>query len=111
MTPTAKITVGGAKRRVTLNATIDTGFDGDVCIPADTAVTLGLDLIDQIEVELADGSRNRELVFGGFAVFLGKKRMVEILLTEGDETLVGTNLMSDCKLAVDFRAEKVALTR
>jgi len=111
MSPTTKVTVGGVKGRVTLEAIIDTGFDGDICIPVKTATELGLELVGQDEFELADGSKKRGFIFEGFAILLGKKRVVEISLTDSEETLVGTNLRAGCKLTVDFASGKVNLTR
>src|SRR5262245_3073465 len=111
MSPRAKITVGGNKRRVSFDAIIDTGFDGDLCIPVETAITLGLDLIGRVEAELADGSKGRELVFQGFASFLGKRRPVEILMTDSDDALIGTNLLADCKLLIDFATGQIKITK
>ena len=44
MTPMTKVEVGGTRRSVELDAIIDTGFDGDICVSLDVAVTLGLEL-------------------------------------------------------------------
>ena len=60
MSPTTKVTVGGVKGRVTLEAIIDTGFDGDICIPVKTATELGLELVGQDEFELADAAKNED---------------------------------------------------
>jgi predicted aspartyl protease len=42
---------------VTLAAIVDTGFDGDFCLPTAHEVQLGLELIGERLVELADGTR------------------------------------------------------
>jgi predicted aspartyl protease len=35
---------------------LDTGFDGFLCLPTPVAVSLGLELIDVVSSELADGT-------------------------------------------------------
>jgi predicted aspartyl protease len=61
------IEVIGMRRTVTVTALLDTGFDGDVCLPITLAVSLGLELVAQGWVEYADGRRERELAFAGTA--------------------------------------------
>lgn len=111
MTPRTDVVVRGARRKVTVTAVIDTGFDGDICLPTKVATELGLELIGAASVELADGSQHKELVFRGSAVFLGKRRRVEILLTESEEALLGTGLLAGCRMSVDFDTGKVRLAR
>jgi predicted aspartyl protease len=111
MTPQVEVIVGGARQRVQMTACLDTGFDGDLCLPTDIGLTLGLELTGSEAVELADGSCQPELVFKGFAVFLGKRRNVKIYLTESEEALVGTGLLGGCRLSVDFDTGKVRIKR
>src|SRR6266851_5481108 len=102
MTPWTEVEVGGTRRSVVMDAIIDTGFDGEVCVPLDLGVTLGLELIAVTLVELADGSKKRDLLFAGKAKFLKKKQDVEISITNGEEALIGTALLAGCRLSVDF---------
>lgn len=111
MTPKTDVEVGGTRRTVALKAIVDTGFDGDICVPLNVAVTLGLELKGTGFMELADGSQRQELVFSGSVQLLGETRAVAILLTNGEEALVGTDLLADCRLTVDFPADKVRLVR
>src|SRR5438094_939257 len=109
MTPMAEIEVSGTRRKVTLDASIDTGFDGHVCIPIDVGVTLGLELNGRTQVELADGSQKVELLFPGQATFLDKKQRVRMTLTDSEEALIGTELLTGCRLSVDFDSGDVQL--
>ena len=111
MTPTSQLEVQGSRGAVELTAIIDTGFDGHLCLPTSLAVGLGLELSGQNEVELADGTRKMELVFAGTVRFLDDRRDVAIYLTDGDEALIGTRLLSDCRISIDFTTGKVQLTR
>jgi clan AA aspartic protease len=111
MTPTIKLKVFGLRSSMTLTAIIDTGFDDHLCLPVGVAVTLGLTLDTQHLVELADGTQKDELVFAGDVSFMGKKKKVRIYLTNSEDALVGTRLLEDCRLTIDFPTGKVKIKR
>ena len=111
MTPKASVEVGGIRRSIALEAIVDTGFTGYLCVPIRVAVTLGLELIGHEYVELGDGSRKKEFIFMGSIKFLGDAQEAEILLAEGDFGLIGTRLLDDCRLTVDFPAKDVKIVR
>jgi clan AA aspartic protease len=111
MTPTAEIEVSGFRSSIKIEALIDTGFNGFICMPLERAVTLGLELVGSEIVELADGSQRRDVLFGGTAKLLRHARPVKISLTEGDDTLIGTELLDDCRLTIDFPRGKVQLKK
>jgi clan AA aspartic protease len=94
-----------------VKAIVDTGFDGEVCVPLDLGVTLGLELIAVAVVELADGSQKENLIFAGKVKFLKKTQDVEISLTNGEQALIGTELLAGCRLSVDFDTGNVRLKR
>jgi len=101
----------GSRTRVPITAIIDTGFEGSICLPTVLAVRLGLELTGQTEVELADGTIRRQLVFGGSVHLLGETREVAIYLTDSDDALLGTALLDGCRLTIDFPMGKVKLVR
>jgi len=111
MTPTTQIEVSGRRQSVVVEAIIDTGFDGELSLPKEIAITLGLKLIGFDEFELADGSEIRELQFKGRARLAGKTRTVRILVSDSQDTLIGTQLLKDCQLTVDFSTNKVRIVR
>lgn len=111
MTPTYEIRVRGARADIELTAIVDTGFDGDLCLPIEVAVPLGLELVGREPIELADGTQKNELLFAAQVECLGETREVTAFLTESDDPLIGTNLLSDCRLTVDFTTERVTLVR
>jgi hypothetical protein len=67
--------------------------------------------VSQGYVELADGTMKKELPFAGSVQFLGETRAAQIYLTDSDDALIGTSLLSDCRLVVDFPAGAVHLKR
>ena len=50
-------------------------------------------------------------LFAGSVQFLGETRAVPINLTDNDDAIIGTSLLADCRLLVDFPAAAVRLTR
>jgi len=63
-TPVVPLRVLGTRGDITVEGILDTGFDGFLCLPMPLAVTLGLELIDVVRTELADGTViEDELVF------------------------------------------------
>jgi len=65
--PRIPVVVEGVRGDLTLEAVIDTGFDGELCLPLAVAIELGLELYGAQRVQLADGSIKSELVFLGRA--------------------------------------------
>lgn len=100
--PVVEVTISGRRGDITCPAIIDTGFDGEICLPVEVAVQLGLELAGIQSVMLADGTIKKELVFIG-KVSLGKREEeARIILTEARDTLLGTGLLWDSKLEIDF---------
>ncbi len=110
LTPMVAVEVAGSKRAKVLQAIIDTGFDGFLCLPVETAVKLGLELAGQDVIELADGTAKEELFFKGFVRFLGRNRRVKIYLTNSDDALIGTDLLKGSRLLLDFSKEPVRVS-
>ena len=111
MVPTFPIEVIGSRSSIAVEASVDTCFEGEVCIPVETAIQLGVELVGRENVEYGDGSISSELVFSGQVRFLDEVRPVHIFLTESVETLIGTELLADCALFVEFPAGRIEITR
>lgn len=109
--PRLKVPVVGSRAGIVIDALVDTGFDGDPCLPTVLAIQLGLELRDVIWVELADGTLKNELVFAGVVVWEGEDREVMITLTESKEALLGTGLLADSVLEMNFARRQIAVKK
>lgn len=108
--PIIEIEVYGRKGKVTIEGILDTGFDGFICLPIALAVPLELELRDVTDSELADGTIiENELVFGGKVRWQGKMVMVDILLTKASDTLIGTGLLKDSEINLNFRTGEMLI--
>ncbi|MBM3239144.1 hypothetical protein FJZ31_22855 [Candidatus Poribacteria bacterium] len=110
--PRIQITVEGYRTKRTIDAVIDTGFDGYICLPISIAIELGLELCGYQTTELADGSLQTDLVFIGRAA-LGNLPVADakVLLTESEDALLGVAMLLDYKLEVDFAKQIVKVER
>ena len=111
MVPTFPVEVIGSRGAIAVEAFVDTGFEGEVSIPVEAAIQLGVELIGRENIEYADGRISTELVFSGQVRFLDNVLPVRVFLTESAETLIGTELLADCALFVEFPTGRVEITR
>ena len=109
--PLVELEVRGLKKEEKTLALIDSGFDGELCLPIEVAISLGLELCGMETMELADGSVRKELVFTGTIKWEGKLRDVKVWLTSADQALIGTDLMLDRLLTIDFRTGEVKIEK
>lgn len=108
--PKVELRVIGNASQMDISFVVDTGFDGSLCLPVETAVPLGLQLKGMQEVEYADGSVKRELMFWGKVLFEGKEEEVDVFLTDSTEALLGTQLVGQGVLVIDFVRKVVEIT-
>ena len=100
--PKIKAIVSGSWGQAEIEALIDTGFDGEITLPSVIGVRLGLELTGIEDFELADGSIGEGFVFSGQVTLGERSQKVDIALADIDEALIGTRLLSNYQLTIDF---------
>jgi len=103
--PMISISVNG----LSIDAVVDTGFDSELCLPVQLAIRLGLKLKDVTMFELADGTIKREPVFFGSVKFGKETKDVGIILTESEDALIGTGMLSEYVLRIDFIRKEIEI--
>jgi predicted aspartyl protease len=73
------------------------------------ALQIGLRLSNMVQVELADGSIKNEFVFDAKVVLDGEPVPVNVLLTSSDENLIGTALLQNQSLLIDFKSQIITI--
>ncbi len=111
MTPRVDLLVFGSREQISISAIVDTGFNGYLCLPTSVAVRLGLELVSEGLIELADGRTQKQLVFLGTVEFIDEVQPVMIYLTDSEDALIGTRLLDDCVLTIDFPRRSIELKR
>jgi len=92
---------GGAEQDI--DAVVDTGFTGDLVVSLSTAEALGLPLLDQEEITLADDSIVPVSRYEGKVLWDGQERSILVHCLEGDP-LLGMSLMRAHPLTVQVAA-------
>jgi len=111
-TPVSELKIRGSRQARTVEGILDTGFNGFLCLPISLAVPLGLELIDVITSELADGTIvEDELVFAGQAEWDGAFMHIRILLTKSEDILIGTDFFQGYRVQLDHPAGTVRIEK
>lgn len=110
LSPRLKVKVAGLRGTIDLEAIVDTGFNGDLCIPITLAVQIGLILEYVHDVELADGSRKRVPVYSCNVELNDLKRRAEVILTDGTDALIGANMLKTSSMIINYKTRKVTVT-
>ena len=89
---------------------IDTGFDGALMLPAISARRLGLRSVGRLAFDLVGGNRIRADVALAEVKWLGERRNVEVVMNEGSDFLIGTELFEGAKLVIDYANRLVTVS-
>lgn len=81
---------------------IDTGFDGALVLPRAAASRLNLTILGRVPI--IGGGRVRTIAdIAELEVeWLGETRAVEVIISDGDDSLLGTGLLDGSRLLVDY---------
>lgn len=107
--PLIDVVVLGNRAQATVPAVLDTGFNGDVSQPVEVAIDLGLELSSAGEFQLANGSVQRAMLFAGQVRWGNGWRHADILVTFGEEALLGIALLEGYDVHLDFRTRRVTI--
>jgi predicted aspartyl protease len=92
-------------------AAIDTGFNGQLELPESLFHSLRPLFTGPVEYELAAGQTAVEDVFSVDFPFDGEVLAADATFVDGDTILIGTGLLRDYRLEIDFPAGTVRLER
>ena len=88
-------------------AWIDTGFDGELGLPAAEIDAMGLERSRVADAVLADGSRRELATYSASIEWCGRVRAVEVIAGEGANALLGNYLFAGRTLTIDYDAHDV----
>ena len=91
------------------SAVIDTGFNGDLELPQKLRNQLRPKFICRAESHLAGGITIDEELFLLDFPFDGRSVRAHATFVDGDDILIGTNLIRGYRLSINFVARKVRL--
>lgn len=99
---------GGSR---TVPAIIDTGFNGQVSLSRRVVDELDPILAYEgtVEVELAKGAVMEEDVYRGRMRFNGQELDAEIIITDAEDTFIGTGLLTGKVLLINFATREMII--
>jgi clan AA aspartic protease len=86
----------------TLDAVVDTGFSGHLSISVYELHKINLIFSHSQKFELGDGRIVRQKVFLGQIIFDNQKLAANVLVSKSRDTLIGTALLTNKKLEIDY---------
>jgi clan AA aspartic protease len=86
---------------------VDTGFDGALILPEAVAERLHLSILGRLVFGLVGGARISADVALCEIEWLGKRRSVEVIISEGNDALIGTEMLEGATLVVDYAKRQV----
>jgi predicted aspartyl protease len=92
-------------------ATIDTGFNGDLELPDALRDTLNAQFVGRATATLAGGQSVEEDVYLVDFPFDGRIVQAEATFVTGNRILIGTNLLREYSLQINFVSRTVQLER
>lgn len=92
-------------------AIIDTGFNGELELPERLRSHLNAQFVGRVTSLLAANQRIEEEVFLVDFAFDGQMVRVQATFVDGDEILIGTRMLRDYRLRIDFPALTVAIEK
>ncbi len=105
--PTITLSIAGQN----LTATIDTGFNGDLELPEVLRDALNARYVGRMVSALAGGQTIEEDVHLVDFPFDGRVMQAEATFVAGHQILIGTHLLRDYRLQIDFVSQTVELER
>ena len=93
-----------------LSVWIDTAFNGCLVIPRPHIKRLGLKQASTTQAILADGHLVDLETFTCYLDWFGSVYRTQVVANDGEFPLLGTTLLADRKLMIDYAAKSVVLT-
>lgn len=106
MTSLSKIKIKTPDNKV-FDLVVDTGFNGELCLPLPVLKDIGFTYVGPTQVELADGSIAETMIYEGTILWFGQERRVAVHVTSAESSLLGTQMLFDTILELDIDERKV----
>ena len=92
-----------------ISAWIDTGFNGDLVLPQEQVISLGLTHSGTVQATLADGSVVALKTYGCQIDWFGERRYLEVVANSGMFPLLGVGLLRGHDLRINYRSDQLTL--
>ncbi len=107
--PVIGLVLKRAGRLKEIEAIVDTGFSGYLCLSLRYIADISLEYAFTDEFELADGRTISEDVFLGEVIFDGEEREIFVVFTASEDSLIGGSLLADHVVTIDYPRREVVI--
>lgn len=90
---------------------LDTGFNGELMLASQTIASLGLNYEGTEGFFVATGDYVNTNFFSAFVHWFGKRRLTGVLATEGNQSLLGMDLLADCLITINVPDRVVEINK
>lgn len=94
-----------------IECVVDTGFDGGLMLPRSFVSQLQIATIGELTFEMVGGARMSAEIGLGDIEWLGESREVEVIVSEAEDALIGTELLIAATLIIDYSSCSVDISR
>ncbi len=85
-----------------IDCLIDTGFDGSLVLPRSEANRLNLTVLGRVPIIGVSRLRSIADIAELEVEWLGETHTVEVIISDGDDSLIGTQMLDGSRLVVDY---------
>jgi clan AA aspartic protease len=86
----------------TLDLLIDTGFDGALVLPRSEATRINLTVLGRVPIIGVGRMRSVADIVEREVEWLGEQRAVEVIISDGEDSPLGTLMLDGSRLVVDY---------
>ena len=95
----------------TIECVVDTGFDGGLMLPRAFVSQIQIPIIGELTFEMVGGAKMSAKIGLTDVKWLGELREVEVIVSEGDDALVGTELLIGTTLIIDYQSSSLEISK
>jgi clan AA aspartic protease len=93
-----------------IECVVDTGFNGALVLPRVFISQVQIPMIGESTFGMVGGATMSAEIGLTHIRWLGELREVEVIVSEGDDALIGTELLTASTLIVDYTSGRVAIS-
>jgi clan AA aspartic protease len=93
-----------------IECVVDTGFDGALMLPRVFVPKIQIAIIGELTLEMVGGARMSADVGLTDISWLGRWRQIEVIVSEGEDALIGTELLIATTLTIDYQSSSLAIS-
>jgi clan AA aspartic protease len=95
---------------VAIECVVDTGFDGGLMLPRAFLPQIQIAIVGELTFEMVGGAIMSAEVGLIEIEWLGELRQVEVIISEGEDALIGTELLLAATLTIDYASSSLRIS-